>query len=1195
MLKMCMNNLHTLRLAMVDYFFKLLKRVLLLFFVLNFLFSNSLFAQQESFVSRKGFFVYISERLLDTPSDLTSTQLRMYRDLADVSYREKKAIFHLIKDTGFIGNAQTKQFYPDRDITYAEVAVVLYRYLVNTDRLDSTQTSQNKFFGSHWAASSFNSLVDQGFFQNLSVNLDLIAPQDLVLNDDAVLIADYLSEVLKKNKTNVEDSGLELDQLIDQENAQENINVTQDLDDSLKPSKLSSISRKKFIIQLAKTLNGELKEVSRKQRRQYKDLDEFAEEELRLFYFVISDIGFVGKKKSKKYYPDSPMIYADLSQVLYRLIESKNLIDSNKLQQDRYFDSHWSAMFFNFLAENNILSNLSINLDRIDPDTTVLEDDALKIIKSFNDYLLSKQVDSETIEDSSEDVTLENLDAFENVDLEIEEISNQVDADLAALLGQDIQFFSEAEVKKEVQTLEKKKQAELLAKKAEEERIRKKEEEERRLKEEDERRLKEEAERIKKEEEEKLKKLIELEKENSKSPNFDLVSRKDFLIILSKSLKDSPKELTEDQLVMYSDVFSVNEGDQRHLFHIINDIGFIGNAKTKEFYPDRSITYAEATVILYRFLVARDVVSKDEVSQTMYFGSHWAARYFNILVDNGLFLNLSNSLTNLSPKMGVKVDDANQLVNQLTNLLYKQDDQIVHKEIVDEETLISASTELDQNAISKKLKKIKKKPKKPMPSELLSSDVNSGLAVVSQASSNRKYIAGFLKFNLNKRFGFFELDTDVELGGKGLSDNYIDYSYNEDTHQTIFSNVNLIQKEPLIKIRKVFFKLHLGSKNQISLGRQVYSWGQINLFSLIDFALPIKSNTGGFSLSKDKNRMAQDSVLYQLKPIPQVAFQAYYIPKLNSSEFTQYYVNLNPIYDSIPVLDTKNAYEGDFVTILKNGSNIKSTNIPAKAFRLLLKPKFATIGLTYFDGLTIFPTDIGRVEPIDIVSNEFTGSFYNHDRDLAVLPSKLLGFEFSKPFSKTNLKFEYTIKESYRKIFNINDMDPIVYQSSDQDIYHMSVNDQAIYQWVMDKNEGKNYIPNYLNSVSLGLDGAYDWGVLNTYVSLLYSSERKEYADIIEMENHFYKPTFRQTMIFSGFNLAKYLRSDKTQLLGFSGGVLSGSVGSSIYYEALIKNSWRLSLALEMMSYYSDVLNLNKKMIDESLEPTFSVGVFRSF
>jgi hypothetical protein len=1185
MLKMCMNNLHTKRLNMVDCFFKLLNRVLLLVFVLNLLFSNSLFAQQESFVSRKGFFVYISERLIDTPSDLTSTQLRMYRDLADVSYREKKAIFHIIKDTGFIGNAQTKQFYPYRDITYAEVAVVLYRYLVNTDRLDSTQTPQNKFFGSHWAASSFNSLVDQGFFQNLSVNLDLIAPQDLVLNQDAVLVANYLSEFLRKNNTNIEEPSLELDQLIDQENIQDNMNVTQDIDDSSKSSKLSSISRKKFIIQLAKTLNGELKEVSRKQRRQYKDLDEFTEEELKLFYFIISDIGFVGKKKSKKYYPDSPMIYADLSQVLYRLIESRNLIDSDKSLQDRYFDSHWSAKFFNFLAENTILSNLSINLDRIDPNTTVLEDDASKIIKSFNDYLLSKQVDSEAIDDRSEDVTLENLQAFEDVDLEIEEISNQVDADLAALLGQDIQFFSEAEVKKEVQNLEKKKQADLLAKKAEEERIRKQEEEGRRLK--------EEADRIKKEDE-KLKKLLELEKQNLKSPNFDLVSRKDFLIILSKSLKDSPKELTEDQLVMYSDIFLINEEDQRHLFHIINDIGFIGNAKTKEFYPDRSITYAEATVILYRFLVARDVVSKDDVSQTMYFGSHWSARYFNILVDSGLFLNLSNSLSNLSPKMGVKGDDANQLVNQLTNLLYKQDDQIGKKEIVDE-ILISDSTEHGEKAIINELNNKKKKPKKPMQSELLSSDVNSGLGIVSQAGSNRKYIAGFLKFNLNKRLGFFELDTDVELGGKGLSNNYIDYSYNEDTHQTIFSEVSLIQKEPLITIRKGFFTLHLGSKNQISLGRQVYSWGQINLFSLIDFALPIKSNTGGFSLRKEKNRMAQDSVLYQLKPMPQVAFQAYYIPKLNSSEFTQYYVNLNPIYDSIPVLDTNDAYEGDFVTILKNGSDIKSRNIPAKAFRLLLKPKFATIGITYFEGLTIFPTDIGHVKLVDIVSNEFTGSFYNHDRDLAVLPSKLLGFEFSKPFSKTNLKFEYTIKESYRKIFNINDMDPIVYQSSDQDIYHMSSNNKTVYQWVLDKNEGKNYIPNYLNSVSLGLDGAYDWGVLNTYVSLLYSSERKDYADIIEMENHFYKPIFRQTMIFSGFNLAKYLRSDKTQLLGFSGGVLSGSVGSSIYYEALIKNSWRLSLALEMMSYYSDVVNLNKKMINESVEPTLRIGVFRSF
>ena len=69
----------------------------------------------------------------------------------------------------------------------------------------------------------------------------------------------------------------------------------------------------------------------------------------------------------------------------------------------------------------------------------------------------------------------------------------------------------------------------------------------------------------------------------------------------------------------------------------------------------------------------------------------------------------------------------------------------------------------------------------------------------------------------------------------------------------------------------------------IAAGKQTIVWGQLDIFSPVDFLLPIDINPMGFSLVKADNRMPQTTVKVSYYPLSNVEFSGYLFPTYEES------------------------------------------------------------------------------------------------------------------------------------------------------------------------------------------------------------------------------------------------------------------------------------------------------------------------
>ena len=74
----------------------------------------------------------------------------------------------------------------------------------------------------------------------------------------------------------------------------------------------------------------------------------------------------------------------------------------------------------------------------------------------------------------------------------------------------------------------------------------------------------------------------------------------------------------------------------------------------------------------------------------------------------------------------------------------------------------------------------------------------------------------------------------------------------------------------------------------VSYGRQLIVWGQLEIFSPVDFLLPIDFNPSGLSLSKADNRMPQTTVCIVL-PFDNLELTGYYFPNFEESDLYSSY------------------------------------------------------------------------------------------------------------------------------------------------------------------------------------------------------------------------------------------------------------------------------------------------------------------
>jgi len=369
--------------------------------------------------------------------------------------------------------------------------------------------------------------------------------------------------------------------------------------------------------------------------------------------------------------------------------------------------------------------------------------------------------------------------------------------------------------------------------------------------------------------------------------------------------------------------------------------------------------------------------------------------------------------------------------------------------------------------------------------------------------------------------------------------------------------------------REAYLDFDLGRYVSFSIGRQVIVWGQFEILSPIDMLLPYEYSTGISSISKVQNRLPQNSAILNIFPSSNFKIAGYYFPKIERDEMVQEIFDAGEVYYDI---------------------NQKKIEQPDKdeEYRIAMRATYFadnfTFGITYYDGWENFFTEYEYLEPSS--RNRL------HD-DLTIVDypmvSKVIatGIELSVPINKWTWKLEATQTKSTKGFdpVRLNDYDIAVGEEKD------------FLDWVMKKNDGKNFVPMWKTWLSAGFD--YSSKKWQTNFLLLFVDEniigkenenrmrqsweiQASYYNESEVQNSWYYLPFVHT--------ARYFDKDKHTALGFGYGIYGDGFKVFTYFKDVIKDDFTYGISLEMLDLPSDM-----QLSDEYYESSTTQGLFRLF
>ncbi|CAJ2377361.1 MAG: exported hypothetical protein [Arenicellales bacterium IbO2] len=378
--------------------------------------------------------------------------------------------------------------------------------------------------------------------------------------------------------------------------------------------------------------------------------------------------------------------------------------------------------------------------------------------------------------------------------------------------------------------------------------------------------------------------------------------------------------------------------------------------------------------------------------------------------------------------------------------------------------------------------------------------------------------------------------------------------------------------ESAFDVRDAFLQFDLPGAMEFTLGRRRLSWGQFDLFSPINLALPLTPQSAEPVIDKISSLVAQDQVGLAWFPGERMEIQAY-----------QFYgVHLDPLIERILELQQENGDELYSPTGASLPSPTKEpndfTDHDQSGGRILFYPGWGILGFTYLDGVDTlsFGEDLAKAELVNGATD-----VYNVINNTDLPEAESFGFELAIPAGNWTWKFEYLQQESFTDISGVVGGEfitrmigtpPEPFTPSGQAFYNAVFNADMRSGGAADV--GKLYVPVERTLIAFGADVETDNWRLNLMILGIDQSFDTKDEELLKLGDAAFgtSASDRESQVAPTINIARYLDGDKQRETGFLAGFLGTYFGASFYYTSTIGDNFRWTLSAEAISNLRDDL-----------------------
>ena len=432
------------------------------------------------------------------------------------------------------------------------------------------------------------------------------------------------------------------------------------------------------------------------------------------------------------------------------------------------------------------------------------------------------------------------------------------------------------------------------------------------------------------------------------------------------------------------------------------------------------------------------------------------------------------------------------------------------------------------------------KPADPDPSKILNAN-----EICSKYQNTTTPFSDFKDINSLSQ----EANLIALCGNRKLSFEYPAYDISIRNTDVLFREANVVLK--------------LGEKAQLLLGYHTLVWGQLDFYSPIDFYLPLRIGTAGLGLVKADNRNPQKMALLSIFPKPWMELQLYFFPDTGIDSYL-----LNRIIST--------SAESSEYNIYKNTKTLSGKDFFRYAGRALFYLDKATIGFTWYQGFYQFSSYDNTTI---IKDTKYDKEIYKVTNEPDLQSIILYGIEFAYPIGKWILKndFAYTSVSTSFGNFDITSFNNQLLGFLPKD--KLFDKRQTFLNWILNSNNGKYlFSENYIND-SIGVDANLDRWLINLSLNIFYFSRSSKANHGLSLAYDALPDDQKEKLAnktdfapIPAFNIAYYLNSKKTDLVGVGGGSLVVGAGIFAYYGAEFFESLRFGISLEYFTLYSNAI-----------------------